>query len=168
MDCVCQPTLEQKVERLTKEKEATDHSFRIYFIAGSLSLLVVLVILSVLVFKLKLRTRKLKKNLELGSARYTSEQSELQDVKNPTDMAANPIYQVSLTYESGPKPKECALNSIKSKLNSTLASARSLFNYRAQLAGDETKLTTAEETPSTIYETIERRNNETAKKADSE
>ena len=152
---MCEPTLEQKVARLAEQKEASEHRFRVYLSVGSLALLVVLVVLFALVYKLKRRTGKLM-NLEKGSARYTARKSD-ESQGQPQDVE-NPIYDVSLNFESGTqqdgKPqqqqeRERGSNWLEGKLGSTLSSARSLFNFRTQPTGDESKLT--EEKPETVY-----------------
>ena len=155
---------------MAEQREASEHRFRVYLSVGSLALLVVLVVLFALVYKLKRRTGKLM-NLEKGSARYTARKSGEQPGEQEVE---NPIYDVSLNFESGAKQegehqeRERRSNWLEGKLGSTLHSAKSLFTYRTQSTGDETKLT--EEKPETIYETITKRqqDDETVKKTGGE
>lgn len=164
-DCVCELTLEQKVELLTRakakrdEQEAGERGLKVGIVVGSLVLLLALIVLSVLVYKLKRRTKKLKKNLELGSAHYTGKPGEF----------LNPIYQVNLRPEEySQKNKKEQLKesrSFKSKLSSTLTATRSLFDFKTL---DDPKLTANEKL--NFYETIDKneKNEEAAKPEDGE
>ena len=91
--CWCELTAEQKIEKVV----ADSSRIRNYLIAGLVSVSAFLLVASFLVFRYRIKSKRLKKELKNCSLRYSSEESKV--VLNNPKHLHNPVYSNTMSND---------------------------------------------------------------------